>query len=83
MWCKVLQTAYVNIHRNVSVNSLIPNMSVSLDAIVFYFIVTIALSEQCENEFETQLLIAMVTFVSFNVGLLLAVRIQMQKLHQS
>lgn len=79
MWCKVLQTAYVNIHRNLSFNSLIPNLSVSLDVIVFYFIVSIALSEQCENEFETQLISAMVTFVSFNVGLLLAVRIQMQK----
>lgn len=78
MWCKILQTAYVNVHRNASFSALIPNLSVSLDAIVFYFIVKIALSEQCENEFETQLTIATVLFVSFNVGLLLAVRIQMQ-----
>jgi len=79
MWSKVLQTAYVNIHRNMSFSSLIPNLSASLDAIVFYFIVSIALSEQCENKLETQLIIATVVFVSLNVGLLMAVRIQMKK----
>lgn len=82
MWCKVIQTAYVNINRDFNLTALLPNMSVAFDVIVFYFIVSIALSEQCDNEFETQLLISTVLFTSFNVGLLLAIRIQMQKCHQ-
>jgi len=82
MWCKVLQTAYVNMHRNLS-TALLPNLSVALDVVVFYFLVTIALSEQGNTEFETQLLLSTVIVTSFNVGLLLAVVIQLRKTPQS
>lgn len=82
MWCKVVQTAYVNMHRNLS-TAVLPNLSVALDVVVFYFLLTIALSEQSDTEFETQVLLSTVIVISFNVGLLLAVVIQIRKTPQS
>lgn len=78
MWCKVLQTAYLNMHRTLNLSAVPPNLSVTMDVAVFYLLLTIALAEQGSDELETQLLISMVLVTSFNVGLLLAVVVQLR-----
>ena len=83
MWCKVVQTAYVNMHRKRSVLAVTPNLSVSLDVVVFYLLLTIALAEQGETDVDTQLLLSTVLVTSFNVGLLLAVVIQLRTCSQN
>jgi len=78
MWCKVLQTAYLNMHRTLNIAVVPPNLSVSIDVVVFYLLLTIALAEQGNAELEAQLLVSMVLVTSFNVGLLLAVVVQLR-----
>ena len=78
MWSKLLQTAYLNMHRWLDVSAVPPNLSVSMDVVVFYFLLTIALVEQGDTELETQLLISTALVTSFNVGLLLAVVVQLR-----
>ena len=46
--------------------------------VVFYLLLSIAVPEQCDSQFEANLLVSTVIFSSFNVGLLLAAAVQLR-----
>ena len=57
----------------------IPIPTADIVVTVFYFLLRISLAEQCETQFETQLLFSTVIVISFHIGLLFAVEIQLRK----
>ena len=75
---KLVQTAFENMARNVNVEAVTRNVSVSFDVVVFYLLLSIAVPEQCDSQFEADLLVCTVIFSSFNVGLLLAAAVQLR-----
>jgi hypothetical protein len=77
-----VQTAFENMTRGWIVDSVTRNLSVSFDVVVFYLLLSIAVPEQADNEFEASLLISTVIFSAFNIGLLIAAAVQLRN-HQN
>lgn len=75
---KLVQTAFENMTRGVNVDAVTRNVSVSFDVVVFYLLLSIAVPEQCDNQFEANLLLCTVIFSAFNVGLLIAAAVQLR-----
>ena len=82
-WSKIVQTTYKNMQRVPGMQALLPNLSVTFDVAVLYLLLSIAMAEQCETELETKLLVCTVLFGSFNVGLLIAVVLQVRTSRQN
>jgi len=75
---KLVQTAFGNMNRGVSIKAVTRNLSVSFDVVVFYLLLSIAVPEQCDNEFQANLLLCTVIFSAFNIGLLIAAAVQLR-----
>ena len=75
---KLVQTAFENMTRGVNMDAVTRNLSVSFDVVVFYLLLSIAVPEQGDNEFEANLLLCTVIFSSFNIGLLIAAAVQLR-----
>lgn len=76
---KLVQTAFENMKRDLTVDAVTRNLSVSFDVVVFYLLLSIAVPEECDNEFEARLLLSTVIFSAFNIGLLIAAAVQLRK----
>jgi hypothetical protein len=79
---KLVQTSFENMTRTWTVDAVTRNFSVSFDVVVFYLLLSIAVPEQCDNEFEAHLLLSTVIFSAFNIGLLIAAAVQLRN-HQN
>jgi hypothetical protein len=81
---KIVQTAYANLTWHAgSLVAVLPNLSVCLDVAVFYLLLSMALPQQSETEFETSLLLCTVLFSSFDIGMLLGVVLQLRESPQN